>query len=197
MSTTPTPPSDTPSAPNTASPISAPSAPAAPRVIADAQWLALTCLTESSLAHEWPIIAAVILNRVESPAYPYDLYRVVRQRYQFSAFNAFQSITDESALYDAVKGSIGLHMANLPSDSLACATAMLALPRGCSILPPTTYNYWSPRSMSPAGSLPRAWDWPTLHCFAYPGIDPRRFVFATTCADTTATPTANQAQFAY
>ena len=39
------------------------------------------------------------------------------------------------------------------------------------------FNYWSPDSMVPKGSLPR-WNWSRLRCFTVPGVDPLRFVFA-------------------
>lgn len=170
------------------------------REIGDELWLALTIFSESSQPSEWPAVAAVIINRSRNPSYPGayhgDIYSVVRQKEQFSGFNPYVSIQDEVALFNAVAEAIGFADQNktLVSQAVALAIAMLLSPPGCALLPPTVLNYWSPRSMVPAGSLPRGWNWAALHCFTWPGVAANRFVFAQTVP--TGSPGAgNQAQF--
>lgn len=163
------------------------------RFVSDALWLALTLFSESNIPSEWLPIASVILNRKASPQYPTDLYQLVRQPYQFSAFNSYQHLTDESELFTDLAADLKFSVSTCPQVA-ACAQLVLALPRACSILPTTTLNYWSPRSMVPAGSLPR-WDFRNLHCYLYPGIPAWRFVFAMTTINTKLTPTHNEEEF--
>jgi hypothetical protein len=171
------------------------------RKIPDASWLALTLFSESDQPNEWPAVASVIINRSRNKTYPGkyhgDIYSVVRQKEQFSAFNKFDSIEDEVSLFNAVAQDIGFTNTNLSlvSQTVGCAVAMLLLPPDCVPLPPTTLSYWSPVSMKPAGSLPRDWDWPTLYCFSYPGVSWKRFVFAEVVSG--GLVGGNQAQFTY
>lgn len=146
------------------------------RSVPDEQWLALTALTETARSSEWLPVMFIILNRLRSGKYPPDLFRVVSQRFQFSAFNRYQAITDEAKMFSTMRDDLKFPP-NLWRDALSCARAVLSLPPACNPLPPAVLLYWSPRSMSPAGSLPQ-WDWNLLFCFALPGIPEERFIFA-------------------
>lgn len=145
-------------------------------VIPDESWLALAALTETNLPAEWPWVMQVIINRSRHRGL--SIYEVVRQPWQFSAFNGYrQPLDQEMAVFEAVRQALGAGEAVLEAVARLAAGAMLALPPQCSILPAATYTYWSPRSMVPRDSLP-PWDWRVLHCFNVPGISPERFVFA-------------------
>lgn len=153
------------------------------RRVSDEQWLALTTLTETDRPPEFPYIMQVILNRSRSKRYPADVFQVVRQRYQFSFFNSFQAIADEDELYRQVLAAKNPPEA-LDSVARVAAAAMAQLPPQCGILPPNVLNYWSPRSMRPAGAKPR-WDWSMLQVFSVRGIEPNRFTFAALVAGPT------------
>jgi hypothetical protein len=144
----------------------------------DHHWLALCLCTESNRRTEWPLIAAVIQNRVRSKRYPDDWVGVILQRSQFSAFNAFRQ--KGASLFRAM-------MTTLRIDPLMMAYAIdhaaLMLERDgdghriSDLISPQTMHYFSPISMVPKGKAP-AWAPSASRLYTPEGFDPQRFVFA-------------------
>lgn len=141
----------------------------------DAEWLGLCCRTESDRPQEWPYIAWVVRNRVESGRFP-DTYRdVIRQRLQFSWFNGTVGQSDE-AVWEAARRGYPARHPELLEAATACATWVLATPREGAPFGPGVYYFWSPVSMVPTGALP---SWArNLRRFTPMGLDPWRFMFA-------------------
>jgi hypothetical protein len=163
-------------------------------IIDDGGWLALATATESDRPAEWPYVQQVIISRSRKSGK--SIYETVRAPWQFSAFNDTRHLPldQERAVQADILKQLGAGYAPVLLLARTCALAMLALPPECGILPAGTTLYWSPRSMQPAGSLPK-WDFGELHCFTVPGIPASRFVWAQVLP--AGSPgTGNQAQFA-
>jgi hypothetical protein len=149
--------------------------------------LALCLATESNQRSEWPLIAAVIQNRVRSKRYPDTFPGVILQRSQFSAFNVatrkgFDASVSEtwpwvfrqvakSAKVDALLLAYAIDHAAKMIEADADGHRLSVL------ISPQTMHYWSPVSMKPAGSRP-AWAPQASRLYTPEGIDPQRFVFA-------------------
>lgn len=145
------------------------------KMIPDHHWLGLCLLTESNRPEEWPYVAWVIRNRVESPRYPDTYEGVILQPMQFSRFN---KLTAARIPPLTLLRSVGatfltdqlLLAADVARDVIASAdTYRLGVSHAL--------HYYSPISMKPAGSAP-AWAKKAKRLFTPTGIDPQRFVFA-------------------
>lgn len=143
------------------------------------EWLALCLRSESDRPNEWLCVANVIRNRVRNRRWP-DTYRgVIRQPRQFSAFNATRDL-DNDAAFDATMQTYagdreGWH-GNDYDRALEFAAWFIDTEWWEMPLSHATFHYWSPVGMPDHGRPP--WDFSQLRCFAAPGVDPFRFVFA-------------------
>lgn len=149
-----------------------------------ARWLGAVLRSESDRPVEWPLLAAVICNRVKAKGWPDTLVGVLRQRWQFSALNSTAHMGDDEAwirLLDTYAGESVGDPENDLVEAIACAEHFLRLPRWSwpVAMGPGVCNYYSPESMKPPYRVPD-WNWLTLRAFTVPGIDPARFVFAET-----------------
>lgn len=143
----------------------------------EAEWMALTLVSESKHPHEWPYLATVIKNRVEYPRiYPNTLRGVVLQPYQFSAYNEWVGHSPSFILRKA-REKFGPCVARHHCEALDVAHEVLGRRNWEDPFGRMVFNYWSPRSMVPPGRLP-GWNWDILRCFVVSGVDPWRFVFA-------------------
>ncbi len=148
-------------------------------MIPDEHWAALCLPTETKRPHEQYLVAWVIRNRLEDGHREFRhlvTYRdVVLQRFAFSAFNPYTTTgTPDQETFTRVLAKV----------TEARFNAALGVLRGVEQEPswkapfsPDTLFFWSPRSMVPAGSLPR-WQWGQLRIFSMPGVSPWRFRFA-------------------
>jgi hypothetical protein len=157
----------------------------------DHHWLALCLCTESNRRTEWPLIAAVIQNRVRSKRYPDDWVGVILQPMQFSAFNAFtknrlpvkSTIELETALFEGVASKVVRAFGGSVMLAHAIDHAALMLERDADghritdLITTVTHHYFSPVSMVPKGKPP-AWAKSASRLYTPEGIDPQRFVFA-------------------
>jgi len=105
---------------------------------------------------------------------------VILKRSQFSAFNGILGTPEE--IYAYVRGrkrpsGVPYYPDVLLDLAEHCAAWVLGTPMQHAPLPRLAFYYWSPISMVPAGALPK-WDWSALRRFAWPGIDPWRFMAA-------------------
>ncbi|HKV10722.1 MAG TPA: cell wall hydrolase [Thermoanaerobaculia bacterium] len=148
---------------------------------AEAEWLALCLASESNEPREWPLIAWVIRNRVESARYPETYRGVVLQPKQFSYFNALTAGPENRSLEliwtEAMKGYAGDIYRRHSEELTACARAVIQAPNWRRPFGPDVMHYYSPISMKPRGSAP-AWAPKAKRLFTPSGIDPQRFVFA-------------------
>lgn len=148
----------------------------------EADWLGLTIRSESDQPHEWWAIGWAIRNRVLSGRYPNTYQAVVLSKKQFSYFDKYAALVgDPQALYDAaLKGyagdASGWGENDLPQ-AINCAREILVCRRWSAPFGVDVMHYWSPVSMSPAGSRP-PWAPSAKRLFTPAGIDPQRFVFA-------------------
>lgn len=146
----------------------------------DALWLGQVLATESRMAHEWAAVAWVVRNRVESGSFGSGYEGVILRRKAFSFYNEWTLASDLGDLgADAIYALAGERLGGTPEQALQAAERVLAEPRIAAPFGPRVYNYYSPRSMIPPGSVPN-WDWAILRPFSLGGIDPWRFVFAET-----------------
>ncbi len=152
-------------------------------MILDSQWLALAARSESGRPHEWANIMWVIRNRRESRGYPSTYQGVITQAWQFSYFNPWRGEPDSQFVFtEAKEGYAGDHEGWDENDyerAVVCATRVLGMDRSQAPFSHKVFNFWSPRSMDPALSIPK-WRWDKLWVFAMPGIHPHRFLFAET-----------------
>lgn len=151
--------------------------------VAPHHWLGLCLLTESNNPVEWPYIAWVIRNRVDSGRFRHTYESVILQPMQFSAFNKYtkqdsnigyagfspvQVFRDKARGYTYIESLF--HAVDL-------AKEIISLPRAEAPFPITACHYWSPISMVPRGKKP-AWASAAKRLFTPKEIDPNRFVFA-------------------
>lgn len=155
----------------------------------DHHWLALCLCTESNRRREWPLIAAVIQNRVRSSRYPDTFVEVILQPSQFSAFNPYTADADVrhrwrnlAALWLSVAATLtrkqlALHLAYAIDHAAKMLEADVDGHRISDLVSPATLHYFSPISMKPVGSAP-AWAKTASRLYTPAGIDPQRFIFA-------------------
>lgn len=145
-------------------------------------WLGLCLITESNRPEEWPYIAWVIRNRVESGRFRHTYESVILQPKQFSAFNKYTgSGATEYSKFSPVQifrdKARGYAYIELLFHAVDVAKEIISLPRKESPFPITVCHYYSPVSMIPRGSRP-AWAASAKRLFTPKGIDPDRFIFA-------------------
>jgi hypothetical protein len=144
------------------------------------EWLGLAARSESDQPHEWLPVMWVVRNRVEARGYPNRYNKVITQAYQFSYFNQFRGKDPSTTFPLALEGYAGECEgwdANDYNKAVEAASVVIQAPRSDAPFGPHVLNFWSPRSMVPAYSLPK-WRWKELWAFQLPGIDPTRFLFA-------------------
>lgn len=140
----------------------------------DQDWLALCLCTETDRPAEWPYIAQVINNRVDSGRWGNTLREVILSPMQFSAFNSVSRQLSTMSYTDAwLKVAGGLGISRL---QLMHAARSDWEPLWTPITPATTH-YYSPVSMVPPGRKP-AWAASASRLYTPDGVDPQRFVFA-------------------
>lgn len=147
------------------------------------QWLGLLGVTETNLAHELPFVLWTVRRRVEADRVMFggNTYPgVILKRMQFSAFNGHTGTPEE--IYAQVRNATRPSGARYYPDAQLeiaehCAAWVLGTPREYASIPERSFYYWSPVSMLPAGSLPK-WEWSNLRRYAWPGVDPWRFMAA-------------------
>lgn len=141
-------------------------------------WVGLCCLTESNRPYEWPYIAWVIRNRLDSGKYKHTYEQVVLQPSQFSAFNKWQE-TEPLTIFQLV--ARGYHSIELLFHAVDIAAKVIYTPPDSASasrpFPTTVRHYFSPISMRPLGSKP-SWYGQAKRVFTPEGLDPERFVFA-------------------
>lgn len=138
-------------------------------------WVGLCCITESNQPHEWPYIAWVIRNRLDSGKYKHSYEQVVLQSYQFSAFNKWIGQPDPLVVFRMV--ARGYHWIEYLFHACDAAKMVIEAPRSSEPFPITVRHYYSPRSMRPLGSKP-AWEKEASRLFTPEGVSPERFIFA-------------------
>lgn len=135
-------------------------------------WAGLCAVTESDEPHEWVPILWVVRNRVAAPGRFRDtVAEVVRQRWQFSAFNSTRAHADAEAFR--------IVSARNPEWTVAerAAAYVFDLPSWRAPFGHRVCHFWSRVSMVPAGSDP-SWAEQAERIITLPGIDPDRFMFA-------------------
>lgn len=137
-------------------------------------WVGLCCLTESNRPYEWPYIAWVIRNRLDSGKYKHTYEQVVLQPSQFSAFNKWQG-TEPLTIFQRV--SRGYHSIELLFHAVDIARKVIESGDNDRPFPITVRHYYSPISMRPLGRKP-PWYEQAKKVFTPEGLDPERFVFA-------------------
>jgi len=143
----------------------------------DSQWLGLLLRSESELPHEWPALAWVVRNRVESNGrYPSTYQSAILQSRQFSAFNIAIGLPPTAA-YEKVKATYAGDQTGWPDNDLtmaeSCAKALLAAFRWQAPFSQRVFTFWAPAAMKPAGSDP---PWATdYRVFTLPGIPRWKF----------------------
>jgi hypothetical protein len=140
-------------------------------------WIGLCLVTESNYPFEWPAVAAVIRNRIDSRRFPSTAGEVVLQPKQFSAFNPFTPAEPTFATWERVIYSMSDARRAQVKDAIPCAAWVLSLPVWRLPFAPTVCHYYSPVSMIPKWSEPK-WAKQAKRLFTPSGIDPKRFVFA-------------------
>lgn len=165
-----------------------------PSILSTATWLAAGAMTETNRPAEWLPVMQVMINRAVTRKK--SVYQVLREPWQFSAFNALKSIpmADEAKVLAEVVRHLGHGAEAMIEKARDTALDMIDRQPDRAVLPLTVTNYWSPRSMVPAGALPRGWNWKILRCFTYPGVPGWRFVFAET-VPSGSPGSGNQAKF--
>lgn len=138
----------------------------------ESDWLGLALRSESDEPHEWPALAWVIRNRVESNRYPDTYYEVITQAYQFSYFNQFRGIEDSEELFAVAKeGYAGDNSGWDENDFVrakACAASVMMLPRWAAPFSHRVLYFWAPGAMVPRGSDP-SWASDLKYVFTLPG----------------------------
>ena len=151
--------------------------------IPDAMWLGLAARSESDQPHEWRPLLWTARNRMLSPGFPDTAAGVITQAWQFSYFSAFRDVADPDVAFTrALAGYAGDASGwseNDYTEAVKAAREVLNAGRWAAPFGPKVLNFWSPRSMVPAYSLPK-WNWDVMRVFALGGIDPSRFLFAET-----------------
>lgn len=156
-------------------------------------FLGLCLATESNRRKEWPLIAAVIQNRVRSNRYPNDFVSVILQRSQFSAFNAHTKSgrLSQSSIFDLVSRRV----TKVPGGpallvyAIDHAAKMIEADadghRLNNLVTPQTLHYWSPVSLDPKtthrdtqGFRAPYWWHTASRVYTPEGFDPERFRFA-------------------
>lgn len=147
--------------------------------IAPHHWLGLCLVTESNRPSEWPYIAWVVRNRLDSHRFRHTYEAVILQPSQFSAFNkwtASPSSVDPLLVFrHMVRGYTWVEQIFHAGD---IALQVINADRKTSApFPITVCHYWSPVSMRPLGRKP-TWADSAKRLFTPDGIDPNRFIFA-------------------
>lgn len=144
-------------------------------------WLGLCILTESNDPKEWPYIAWVIRNRVESGRFKHTYEAVILQPMQFSAFNKYTSGDSNYRSFSPVQifrdKARGFSFIEYLFHAVDIAERIISAPRSEAPFPATVCHYYSPGSMIPRGSKPK-WAYSARKLFTPERIDPDRFVFA-------------------
>ena len=151
-------------------------------MIHDAMWLGLAARSESDQPHEWWPLLFVMRNRMLSPGFPDTAAGVITQAWQFSYFNKWRGSSTDEAFHHAFAeyaGDASGWSENDYTEAVKAAREVLNAGRREAPFGPKVLNFWSPRSMVPAYSLPK-WNWDVMRVFALGGIDPSRFLFAET-----------------
>lgn len=148
-------------------------------LVAPHHWLGLCLVTESNRPSEWPYIAWVVRNRLDSHRFRHTYESIILQPYQFSAFNKWTTgtgIADPLTVFNnMVRGYSWVERIFHATDT---ALNVIQADRSKDApFPITVCHYWSPVSMRPPGRKP-AWADDAKRLFTPEGIDPNRFVFA-------------------
>ncbi len=123
-------------------------------------------------AIEKKAVASVIRNRVESPSFPDTYEDVVTQPYQFSAL--LKSDPNRPAYENPARHARGDSRSQKALNE-SVEAAYFALLGTMDIAQGATL-YYSPRSMKPAGALPK-WDFSKLEEIIIPGVRSTHFRF--------------------
>lgn len=146
-----------------------------------AEWLGLALRSESDEPHEWPFLAWVIRNRVESDRFRSTYAGVITRAWQFSYFNdwTLSGHPPERIYEEALKGYAGDKSGwpdNDLEEAVECADYVINLPRWCAPFGTRVLHFWSPISMHPPGRIPT---WAnSMRIFSADGVDPQRWQFA-------------------
>lgn len=147
-------------------------------LIASHHWVGLCLVTESNRPEEWPYIAWVIRNRLDSHRFRHTYETVILQPSQFSAFNKWTvgaaNINPLTIFRQMVRGYTWVERIFQASD---VALSVIRADRKDAPFPMTVCHYWSPVSMRPPGRKP-PWASSAKRLFTPEGIEPERFVFA-------------------
>lgn len=168
-----------------------------PLVPLEHHWLALCLCTESNRRAEWPLIGAVIQNRVRSPRFHDTFPEVILQRAQFSAFNFWTARlqvhleANRATIFDAVAKKVASSTggAVLLAYAIDHAAKMIEADvdghRISDLITPATLHYWSPVSLDPKtthrdaeGFRAPYWWKQATRVYTPEGFDPERFRFA-------------------